>query len=74
MPGIQAIAESNKASAMAKHANDALHAATELQRRRFKGFAALNMQDIDAACAELKRCMSEMSFVGALVKGSTQGE
>ena len=29
---------------------------------------------MDAACAELKRCVSELGFVGALVNGSTQGE
>ncbi|WP_231856496.1 amidohydrolase family protein [Synechococcus sp. MIT S9508] len=73
-PGIQAIADSTEASAMAKHANDALHAAIEQQSRRFRGFAALNLLDIDAACAELKRCVSELGFVGALVNGSTQSE
>ena len=73
-PGIQAIADSSEASAMARHANDCLHAAIELQPRRFRGFAALNLQDIDVACAELKRCVSELGFVGALVNGSTQGE
>ena len=73
-PGIQAIADSPEASAMARCANDALHAAIELRPRRFRGFAALNLQDIDTACAELKRCVSELGFVGALVNGSTQGE
>jgi 2,3-dihydroxybenzoate decarboxylase len=73
-PGIQAIADSSEASAMASHANDALHAAIKQQPRRFRGFAALNLQDIDTACAELKRCVSEMGFVGALINGSTQGE
>ena len=73
-PGIQAIANSPEASAMARYANDALYAAIEQQPRRFRGFAALNLQDMDAACAELKRCVSELGFVGALVNGSTQGE
>ena len=73
-PGIQAIANSTEASAMARYANDALYAAIEQQPRRFRGFAALNLQDMDAACAELKRCVSELGFVGALVNGSTQGE
>ena len=73
-PGIQAISNSADASAMARHANDALHTSIELQPRRFRGFAALNLQDIDAACAELKRCVNELGFVGALVNGSTQGE
>jgi len=73
-PGIQAISNSPDASAMARYANDALHMSIELQPRRFRGFAALNLQDIDAACAELKRCVNELGFVGALVNGSTQGE
>ena len=73
-PGIQAIAESTEASAIARCANNALHAAIEQQPRRFRGFAALNLQDVDAACAELKRCVNELGFVGALVNGSTQGE
>ena len=73
-PGIQAITDSTEASAMARYANDALYAAIEQQPRRFRGFAALNLQDMDAACAELKRCVSELGFVGALVNGSTQGE
>ena len=73
-PGIQAIAESSEASAMARCANDSLYSAIEQQPRRFRGFAALNLQDIDAACAELKRCVSELGFVGALVNGSTKGE
>ena len=73
-PGIQAISNSPDASAMARHANDVLHTSIELQPRRFRGFAALNLQDIDAACAELKRCVNELGFVGALVNGSTQGE
>ena len=73
-PGIQAIADSPEASAMARHANDALHAAIEQQPRRFRGLAALNLQDVDTACAELKRCVSELGFVGALFNGSTQAE
>jgi len=73
-PGIQAIADSPEASAMARHANDALHAAIEQQPRRFRGLASLNLQDVDTACAELKRCVSKLGFVGALVNGSTQAE
>ena len=73
-PGIQAIADSPEASAMARYANDALYTAIQQQPRRFRGFAALNLQDMDAACAELKRCVSELGFVGALVNGSTEGE
>lgn len=73
-PGIQAIANSIEASAMARRANDTLQVAIQQQPRRFRGFAALNLQDIDVACAELKRCVNELGFVGALINGSTQGE
>ena len=73
-PGIQAIADSPEASAIARQANDALHTAIEQQPRRFRGFAALNLQDVDTACAELRRCVNELGFVGALVNGSTHGQ
>ena len=73
-PGVQAIADSSEASAMARVANDRLHVAIQQEPRRFRGFAALNLLDIDSACEELKRCVNELGFVGALVNGSTQGE
>lgn len=73
-PGVQAISDSTEATAIAKDANNSLYKAIQLQPRRFRGFAALNLLDVHAACAELKRCVSELGFVGALVNGSTQGE
>ena len=73
-PGVQAISDSSEASAMARVANDRLHVAIQQEPRRFRGFAALNLLDIDSACEELKRCVNELGFVGALVNGSTQGE
>ena len=39
---------------------------------RFAGFAALPMQDPDAAAIELERCVREYGFVGALVNGYSQ--
>jgi len=39
---------------------------------RFAGFAALPMQDPDAAAAEFTRCVKELGFVGALVNGFSQ--
>ena len=72
-PGIQAIVNSETASELAVQANNALHAAIQLHPNRFKGFAALNLQNIESACSELKRCVLELGFVGALVNGSTQG-
>ena len=72
-PGIQGIRSTTDASTLAIEANNALHNATALHPTRFKGFAALNLQNVDHACNELKRCILDLGFVGALVNGSTQG-
>ena len=71
-PAVQAIPDIGQAIEIAKTANDAL--ADEIARRpdRFAGFAALPMQDPDAAIAELTRCVKELGFKGALVNGFTQ--
>jgi 2,3-dihydroxybenzoate decarboxylase len=61
------------ASELCIRTNNALHRAVQQYPKRFRGFAALNLQDIDAACLELKRCINELGFVGALINGSTQG-
>jgi gamma-resorcylate decarboxylase len=70
-PTIQAIPDAKKATETAKRANDFL--ANEIAKRpsRFKGFAALALQDVDGACKELQRCIGELGFVGALVNGFT---
>ena len=39
---------------------------------RFAAFAALPMQDPDAAIVELTRCVKQLGFVGALVNGFSQ--
>ena len=72
-PGIQGISSPTEASGLAIEANNALHSAIAMHMTRFKGFAALNMQNVDHACDELKRCVLELGFVGALVNGSSQG-
>ena len=72
-PGIQAIADSQAASQLAIEANNVLDAAVQRHPNRFKGWAALNLQNVEAACSELQRCVLELGFVGALVNGSTQG-
>ena len=48
--------------------------AAEVRKRpaRFAAFAALPMQDPEAATAELTRCVKELGFVGALVNGFSQ--
>jgi gamma-resorcylate decarboxylase len=71
-PAVQAIHDVKRAIAVARQANDVL--AEEVRKRpdRWAGFAALPMQDPEAAAAELTRCIKELGFVGALVNGFSQ--
>lgn len=71
-PTVQAIPDADAACALARRANDYL--AEEVAKRpdRFKGFAALPMQDPDLAAHELERCVRDLGFVGALVNGFSQ--
>ena len=71
-PAVQAIHDVARAIAVARQANDVL--ANEVRKRpdRFAAFAALPMQDPQAATAELTRCVKELGFVGALVNGFSQ--
>ncbi len=73
-PAIQGVFDVADAVEMARRANDRL--AEEIARRpdRFAGFAALPMQDPDAATAELTRCVRDLGFKGAMVNGFTQKE
>ena len=72
-PAIQAIPDKAVAVELARKANDFL--AEEVARRpdRFQGFAALPLQDPDAATREAIRCVKELGFRGALVNGFSQG-
>jgi predicted TIM-barrel fold metal-dependent hydrolase len=71
-PAVQAIHDVKRAIAVAREAND--HLAAEIARRpdRFRGFAALAMQDPEKASRELIRCVKDLGFVGALVNGFSQ--
>ncbi len=71
-PAVQAIPDRARAIELARRANDYL--AREVARRpdRFQGFAALPLQDPDAAARELIRCVTELGFRGALVNGFSQ--
>ena len=70
-PGVQAVVDTQAAIELAHRANDVL--AEEVAKRpdRFAGFAALPLQDPDAACVELTRCIKDLGFKGALVNGFT---
>ena len=71
-PAVQAVTSPTAAAAVAKRANAVL--AEEIARKpeRFRGFAALPMQDPDLASRELERCVKDLGFKGALVNGYSQ--
>ncbi len=73
-PAIQAIPDVKKATETARRANDFLAAEVKKRPDRFQAFAALAMQDPDAATRELIRCVKELGFRGALVNGFSQIE
>ena len=71
-PAVQAIFDVPRAISVAREANDVLAAEIARQPKRFAGFAALPMQDPEAATRELTRCVKDLGFVGALVNGFSQ--
>jgi gamma-resorcylate decarboxylase len=71
-PGIQSVPDTSKAVALARRANDHLAENIAKNPKRLKGFAALPMQDPQAAANELTRCVKELGFLGALVNGFSQ--
>lgn len=73
-PGIQAVLDTHQAIDLAKKANDHMAAAVARHPERFAAFAALPMQDPDAASDELRRCVEQLGFKGAMVNGFTQKE
>jgi gamma-resorcylate decarboxylase len=71
-PAVQAIHDTKKAIAVARRANDALAEETRKRPDRFAAFAALPMQEPEAAAQELTRCVTQLGMVGALVNGFSQ--
>jgi len=71
-PAVQAIAARDEAIAIARRANDFLAAQVDKRPDRFQAFAALPLQDPEAASRELDRCMTQLGFRGALVNGFSQ--
>ena len=73
--GIQDVLESASAIETAEATNDYLAQVVASHPDRYSGFAALPMQDVGAAIAELDRSVSKLRFRGALVNGySTVGD
>jgi 2,3-dihydroxybenzoate decarboxylase len=71
-PAVQAIPDTKKAIEIARRANDVLAEECAKRPDRFLAFAALPLQDPDAATEELQRCINDLGFVGALVNGFSQ--
>lgn len=71
-PGVQSMFDAKKAVDYARRANDALAAGVARHPDRYAGFAAVPMQDPDAACRELTRAIKELKFKGVMVGGFSQ--
>lgn len=71
-PAVQAVPDIQEANDLARRSNDYLAEQIAQNPTRFKGFAALPMQDPELAALELERCVNELGFVGALVNGFSQ--
>ena len=72
-PAVQAIPDVSRAIDVARRANDFLAEQIGKRPDRFQGFAALPMQDPEAAALELERCKKDLGFCGALVNGFSNG-
>ncbi|KWF32768.1 amidohydrolase [Burkholderia diffusa] len=71
-PAVQAIPDTGRAVDVARRANDLLAEQVARRPERFGAFAALPMQDPEAAARELERTVTELGFKGALVNGFSQ--
>ncbi|QBR02217.1 amidohydrolase family protein [Paraburkholderia pallida] len=71
-PGIQGIPDIAESIDVAKRANDVLAEHVARHPSRLGGFAALPMQDPEAAARELERCVKELGFHGFMVNGFSQ--
>ena len=72
-PGIQAERDPSVAVTRAAAVNDLLAATIAQHPTRFAGFAALPLQDPQAAAKELERAVTQLGLRGALVNAHTQG-
>ncbi|PWY98633.1 amidohydrolase 2 [Testicularia cyperi] len=66
-PGIQDFDDAKEAAAKAIEVNDWIHKQVQQNPKRFSAFASLSMHDPKEASSELRRCVKELGFVGALV-------
>jgi 2,3-dihydroxybenzoate decarboxylase len=72
-PGVQVDIDAEPARANARFANDYLAKIIAQHPDRFRGFAALPLQDPAAAAAELERAVTQVGLCGALVNDCISG-
>ncbi|OBF06427.1 amidohydrolase [Mycobacterium sp. ACS4054] len=72
-PGLQVDLDAERARGDARFANDYLAKVVAQHPDRFRGFAALPMQDPAAAAAELERAVTQDGFCGGLVNDCISG-
>ncbi|EFY91148.1 2,3-dihydroxybenzoic acid decarboxylase dhbD [Metarhizium acridum CQMa 102] len=66
-PGVQDISDPKEAQALAVEINDYVAGAIKNHPDRFGAFATLSMRNPQEAATELKRCVTQYGFKGALV-------
>ncbi|CAG8894923.1 unnamed protein product [Penicillium egyptiacum] len=66
-PGVQDIWDAKDAQALAVEINDYIAEKVKAHPDRFAAFATLSMHDPQEAAAELRRCVTQHGFLGALV-------
>ena len=71
-PGTQGIPDPTEATQVAQRANDILASHVSKHPSKLGGFAALPMQDPQAAARELERAVNELGFHGFMVNGFSQ--
>lgn len=72
--GVQLDRDVPRAVVKARQMNDFLAERIVAHPRRFGGWAALPVQDPKAAADELRRCVTQLGFYGAMINGRTNGE
>lgn len=69
VPGAQGIANAANAAAAARDINDFLADIVARHPTRYAGFASVALHDGAVAARELERCVSRLSFKGAMING-----
>jgi 5-carboxyvanillate decarboxylase len=73
-PGVQIFADVDRASSLARSANDQLAQAIRKYPTRFAGLAAIAPQDPSNAAKELERGVRTLGLKGAIINSHTGGE